>query len=637
MRGRSIVLLLILLPAIMAGLSSTSASVVTEGFVIQGVMPAYSAEAVVIRNAAQCPMDLCGWSLTDGEGTLTFPSMIIPPDGDLFLLSGDDHGIWMEGTIVHMEDMEIRTGSLVLADKGDTLELRDEQGRTRDAMTYGTVSDEVEGWTGPPCPRPGRGKALLRTQVDTDSASDFSLSVLGRSEMVPCSFDAQVEPFLCPDEAKGRILRELLYASEEVLISIYEFDSEDITSVLIDRLEEGVEVTILIEGSPVGGISGSSKAQLATLIEAGCDVRVMRSADGYRRYDYLHCKYALIDGRRCTVTSENWVDAALENNRGWGVTLTCAGLVDHMRAMFEGDSRNGSPDIFPFHEAFPDVDAMEIAAFECEMLSPSISFMASVEPVISPDFSTMALGSLIRSAEERLYIEQMYFQEDWCDRLLPTEAVEGIDARVLLDSSWFNMQGDRDNAAVVQRLDDMGVGARLVSDEHPFSLIHNKGVIADDSVLVSSINFVDPALHDNREVGIIVHSPSVADHFAKAFLDDWSIDPLPPVLVANVTVDREGALILDATPSWDNSGNVNVTWSLDGEEMAGTFHILHLPSGTYHLDVTATDEHGNIDTRTFEVTIPRVEGHDGAILYLPMIAVAVTAIIRRSVKRLNVR
>jgi hypothetical protein len=221
--------------------------------------------------------------------------------------------------------------------------------------------------------------------------------------------------------------------------------------------------------------------------------------------------------------------------------------------------------------------------------------------------------------------------------LFLAEELEGIDARVLLDSSWFNMQGDRDNAAVVQCLDDMGVGARLVSDEHPFSLIHNKGVIADDSVLVSSINFVDPALHDNREVGIIVHSPSVADHFAKAFLDDWSIDPLPPVLVANVTVDREGALILDATPSWDNSGNVNVTWSLDGEEMAGTFHILHLPSGTYHLDVTATDEHGNIDTRTFEVTIPRVEGHDGAILYLPMIAVAVTAIIRRSVKRLNVR
>jgi len=56
-----------------------------------------------------------------------------------------------------------------------------------------------------------------------------------------------------------------------------------------------------------------------------------------------------------------------------------------------------------------------------------------------------------------------------------------------------------------------------------FANVHNKGVIVDNrSVLVSSINWNENSVRNNREVGIIIENESIARYYADVFFYDWN-------------------------------------------------------------------------------------------------------------------
>ena len=52
--------------------------------------------------------------------------------------------------------------------------------------------------------------------------------------------------------------------------------------------------------------------------------------------------------------------------------------------------------------------------------------------------------------------------------------------------------------------------------------IHNKGIIADHRrVLVSSTNWSADGVLRNRDAGLIIDDPEVADYYERVFLYDW--------------------------------------------------------------------------------------------------------------------
>ncbi len=113
-----------------------------------------------------------------------------------------------------------------------------------------------------------------------------------------------------------------------------------------------------------------------------------------------------------------------------------------------------------------------------------------------------------------------------------SEAAEaGIPVRLLLDATL-----DKDpsgNPATEARFNEMGemgldMAARLMSPYHNFTVVHNKGWVVDDKVVISSVNLVRNAFEENREVGLIVRSPAIADWYARSFWEDWKVDPSPP-------------------------------------------------------------------------------------------------------------
>jgi cardiolipin synthase len=58
--------------------------------------------------------------------------------------------------------------------------------------------------------------------------------------------------------------------------------------------------------------------------------------------------------------------------------------------------------------------------------------------------------------------------------------------------------------------------------EDGIRLLHNKGMVVDNKVtLVSSMNWTENSIRNNREAGIMVSDSSVADHYSRLFDTDW--------------------------------------------------------------------------------------------------------------------
>jgi cardiolipin synthase len=106
----------------------------------------------------------------------------------------------------------------------------------------------------------------------------------------------------------------------------------------------------------------------------------------------------------------------------------------------------------------------------------------------------------------------------------------GVRVRVLLDSTWFNVEEEDDNDEMVARINKIAEREGLplearcaASGPGGVVKIHNKGVIVDEcEVLVSSINWNENSPGFNREVGVIIEDEEAANYFQSAFEKDWN-------------------------------------------------------------------------------------------------------------------
>ncbi|MFP4001983.1 MAG: PKD domain-containing protein, partial [Thermoplasmata archaeon] len=99
---------------------------------------------------------------------------------------------------------------------------------------------------------------------------------------------------------------------------------------------------------------------------------------------------------------------------------------------------------------------------------------------------------------------------------------------------------------------------------------------------------------------------------------NWSeedeTDTEPPTADAgdDKTVEVEEEFTLDASASSDNVGIASYEWDLDSGETKTGEQITHTydEAGNYTFELTVTDEAGNTDTDTLEITVEESEGGD---------------------------
>jgi phosphatidylserine/phosphatidylglycerophosphate/cardiolipin synthase-like enzyme len=652
MRGLYIlVLLALVLPTAQPGPSSSlelDAGVNLEQAVaeqvsemlITEVCPGRPVEYVIITNHGE-ERPLGSMTVDDGEGNITIlanitlgraESLAIVADGDMF--SDLRPGI----PYIEKGNASLKwSGKFALADGGDEAILRSIDRAVIDVVAYGSSLYSGEGWQGPVLGTVPKGHALFRGAIDSNSSADWSVEPPGRSDHIQHTFRAVVEPFSAPETAAGRIAREISMASRTVNCSVYEISDPFVIDQLVRCAGRGLRVNVLIEGQPVGGLSDRSLDGVATLTAAGVGVREMRSIDSYKRYDYMHAKYMVVDSRRVTLMSENW-GSGLYANRGWGVTMDGVEIGTYFDRVFDGDY-NGPLDAQVPRAAGDILGGSEQPDAPDELLR----YRCEVTTILSPDHSIGSLKGFIDNAMDTILVEQLSVDPDWLEgpSLLASligAAERGVKVRLLLDSSW-----DReDNQAVADKLNALAAAegydlkAQVISPYHGLAVMHNKGLVIDDLAIISSINWGDSALCENREAGAAVRSEQIAAYFSELFWADWAVDPIPPVVVlpwTHIEVPEGRPVLLDASNSSDNAHYLEVEWDIDGDgsvDSNATTWAVKLPAGNHAIVLILRDRGNNTVTATCQVSVLPAGGATvpmatAVLLALP--AVVVTMII----------
>ena len=335
---------------------------------------------------------------------------------------------------------------------------------------------------------------------------------------------------------------------------------------LLDAGSRGVDIRVLLEGGPVGGISDEEQGIIGLLREGGIPVLLMTSGDAvHAPYRFDHAKFMVIDDSMVFVTSENFKETGFpqqgqSGNRGWGVVIEDPAVAGYFRNVFFHDA--GGPWAVPARGTASCPGEQVLPAYRREFTPVRFS-NATVIPVIAPDTSRL-VDDLLARAETSIDIEQAYItnQSDGSFNPFLARAVEsarrGVQVRVLLDSYSYNTEGEEDNDELVVTLNNLARREQIPLEARCADLagnniekIHNKGVIVDRSrVLVSSINWNTNSPTFNREAGVIIDHAEVGEYFTLIFEDDWEAGaadpgmPGPDLQKIGITAVVVGLLVL---------------------------------------------------------------------------------------------
>ncbi|MBP5394372.1 MAG: hypothetical protein J6Y18_00470, partial [Candidatus Methanomethylophilaceae archaeon] len=453
-----------------------------------------SVEGFTIVNFSPDPIDLRDYYVTDGEGKIVFTESLVLEDLKILTVLKSEPEAWMDiDSYVIVGQNGIKADKkFTLADSGDDLYLM-KGDEVVDSIAWGSVYDS--GWQGS-----GFSKVPKKTLMWRDYRSRgleiyavWILYVPGMTRLYnpPTYKDAQVLPFSFPESDGSEIVSALQSAQSEVCISIYTITHPTIFSVLAHLCGKGITVKILVEGSPVGGIPHEEIQYLAALQKLGADIHIIKSEDSYKRYQYVHTKYALIDNRTSVITSENWTESSFASNRGWGCVIENEDLARYLAVFFRWDFDGSRQDIKTFREAYPTAIARNIDGFSPVDFEYGW-YTASVTPVIAPDSSKDKLYSFLNSAQTRLYSQQLYVEYDWTKggenplMIMRDAGMRGVDSRVLVDVTYDDpLDTDyKDGYGLYTFFEDDPYLHVKYENSPKFGMAHNKGIVCDDRVWI---------------------------------------------------------------------------------------------------------------------------------------------------------
>ncbi len=474
-------------------------------------------EYVKLYNPENTSINLSGWVLTDFENEIHLKGEI-SPSGQLILARNatsfkGSFGKYPDFEWKNSSDVPDVEGSIRLSNSGDEIGLFNSSGKLVDLVVYGG-SWTGNGWKGGGIRTFREGVILKRayfngTYLDTDSAEDWNIPrvyVEGQSDFKLRKFKV--------DEVRIMVFPahnwNFISANNSIILSSYLFENDELSSILSGMAENGVDVQILLEKSPAGGLRDE-------VIKHMKPIRIyLHDTKAYR---FMHAKYAVMDHSSVVVMTENWKNG----NRGYGVLLHSPELAEYLSNVFENDIKQS----VPFH---PEDSLKTNVEKKGENRFIPVTGNITVIPVLSPDTSWFIFKT-VRNAENRLLIEMTYIQMYRDGNISPflssilESAEKGASVRVLLDGSRYNTKRDRiDNDDVVDYLNRVARerGYDLKAKLYRGFELHSKMFVADDAVYIGSMNWNDNSLLRNREVGVLMINPGLSDVMEELFFSDWN-------------------------------------------------------------------------------------------------------------------
>ncbi len=556
----------------------------TDCVMITDVQPSSSFEGVGITNFGDNDVNVVNYTIEDGEGKITFTQDLILKSHSTIFICKNKPAEWFGNfnSIVYGE-RGVECKSFALNDNGDEV-LLCREGTIVDAFVFGNSDYNGEQWKGSPFNKISKTEYAHRNSLfDTDSATDWILISPGKYvfENETIQYDAEVTPFVFPDSNGIPIMNALSDAKKNVSISIYTITNESIVSILLDKLKNGIEVKILVEGSPAGGIPDAEISALYTLSESGAKVKAIISNDGYKRFEYNHSKYAEIDGEYTITTSENWTESSFNGNIGWGAIIKSKEFTNYFEKVFDND--------FSYEydtTNFTDIHKSKVKTYQKYERKEieTKTYNCKVTPVLSPEYSWDSMKKLISSAEYRIFAEQLEVESSWptgTDNPLIWMSDRNTDCRLIVNTAYNEIPDMGDLNIAVRNSDDIGY-------------VHNKGIIVDDKVWIGSVNFSENSLRNNRESAVIIESEDVSEFFSQSFMKNWGSDSTDPmsIYISDVGDQLSGKpFIIDASNTYAPENSI-FKWDTDEDgiyDMEGKKIVVTLGTGIHRLSLCVTD------------------------------------------------
>jgi phosphatidylserine/phosphatidylglycerophosphate/cardiolipin synthase-like enzyme len=151
-----------------------------------------------------------------------------------------------------------------------------------------------------------------------------------------------------------------------------------------------------------------------------------------------------------------------------------------------------------------------------------------VTPMLTPDrlpggqqgqYLTNVM-SLINGAQSSIHIELQYIEASKGDgslydkllQALADKIAAGKQVQLIVSANYAEKWGEKMKSA----------GVDLTANIHTYPDVHNKGFVVDGkTVIVSSQNFSPAGIDQNRDAGLILESPQLAQYFGLIFDADW--------------------------------------------------------------------------------------------------------------------
>jgi len=578
--GSLLFLFLLLIPLFPTGESQSSGHLLIYE-VSPYPYPNTHMEYICIYNPQSEKIDLKGYYLTDFEGNLELKGKI-EGNSKIYIAENATAFYNFMGFYPDFTYSQLKKGDFALANNGDEVSLF-KNGSLLDIVIYGSSKYRGIGWQGKPL-KITEGHILRRIGYeDSDSWKDWkTYHIIGQSDIPPKSFEVSMEIFPYPDEWR-ELIRFVTEAENYIYIETYTLDSYELGNALLSKLDEGVKVVILLEGSPVGGMNDYEKYIVHQLWDKGAEIKFMVNSpkDGIcDRYRFVHSKFIIRDGWAVLISTENFGHSSLSpcGNRGYGIIVRDEKFTKYIERMFLDDAKDVQ-DIRYYQGEFSDVKIAKRKNLELrEKRFRSINLSARILPIIAPDFA-----------------------EEYFKRFLDEQKSVDIEALYIDDDVWKEIS-NKVHRILVESSDKERIGRIFNGKPHYIRGLHAKLIIGNSGLLVGSMNLGISSMENNRELSLWIANKKAIEYLNKIFDYDWRGEYAPKG-VMNIKIDGERVQIdLSKSKGEIEEYRVYIDGNLVYEGRNRRIKCT-LKEGTHTVRAVLVDRWGNVDVVEGKINI----------------------------------
>ncbi len=369
-------------------------------------------------------------------------------------------------------------------------------------------------------------------QVSSSSQITIGIDEFETNAIITQTFTGttNITAFVGPDNAYEIVLSSIKNAQTSFYLEVYTLSSEPLVSELIRAHNRGVDVVVQLSDDRVNSYEDDYTEEAAwRLNNAGVDVYWTSST-----FTFTHAKFWIVDSQQAFVYSGNWAPSSIpqyegaRTNREMGFIFNDASIATYYENVFFDDGAISTAYSIIAHTG--SLQANETTGtYEHPFDYSTFVEYAEVTPIFAPDNAYDLLSNLVQSATTSLDLELQYMKFD-CDLLndVIDAALRGVVVRVLIPEP-----GDA-NENVTEVLINNGAQVRFFKG---LGHNHNKYVSVDgETVQISSINWSNNSIENNREAGAIVKNSNIAAFLKTVFDYDWANSEVPVGFAAPVAL-----------------------------------------------------------------------------------------------------